>query len=42
MIDFNQDAFEDAHEDEVRAILKEEYGRYELMDYQRKQVVGKK
>lgn len=32
MIDFNQNVFEDAHEDEVRAILKEEYGRYELMD----------
>jgi hypothetical protein len=31
-IDFNQNVFEAAHEDEVRAILKEEYGRYELMN----------
>ena len=28
MIDFNQDVFKDAHEDEVRAILKEETPGY--------------
>ena len=40
MIDFNQDVFEDAHEDEVRAILKEEYGRYELMDMDTGEIPG--
>jgi len=40
MIDFNQDVFEDAHEDEVRAILKEEYGRYELMDKDTGEIPG--
>ena len=40
MINFNQDVFEDAHEDEVRAILKEEYGRYELMDMDTGEIPG--